>query len=240
MHLYFIRHAQSANNALYASGAPERARTQDPPLTDLGRQQAELLAGFLAQSNPSVITARYDPQNRCGFGLTHLYCSLMVRAISTGSIIAARLGLPLHAWVDWHEEGGLFLENDAGERLGQPGYGRGHFAKEYPVLVLPETLGDDGWWNRPFEAAEDRPARARRVVAELLERHGQTDDRVAVISHGGFYNHFVAALLELNPPYKLSFLMNNAALARIAIDPRGNYVVYQNRCEYLPAELVTL
>lgn len=243
MHLYFIRHAQSTNNALYASGDQAQPRTHDPLLTDLGRRQAELLAGFLANSPPDELAGPAadgrDPQNRRGFHLTHLYSSLMVRAVSTGAAIAARLGLPLHAWIDWHEEGGLFLETEPGQYEVKAGQGRAFFAREYPVLVLPETLGDEGWTTGGFEPHSERPTRARRVLAELLERHGGTDDRVAVISHGGFYTHFLAALLDLQPPYQLHFAMNNAAVSRIVITPEGRYVVYQNRCEFLPAEMVT-
>jgi 2,3-bisphosphoglycerate-dependent phosphoglycerate mutase len=244
MHLYFIRHAQSTNNALYASGDDKTPRVHDPGLTDLGRRQAERLADFLAEGRANgqpVLSANHahDPQNRRGFPLTHLYCSLMVRAVSTGAPIAARLGLPLHAWMDWHEEGGLFLETEPGQYEARSGQGRAFFTREYPVLVLPETLGDEGWSTEGFEPYERRPERARRVLRELLERHGAGDDHVGVISHGGFYTHFLAALLDLSPPYQLHFAMNNAAVSRIVITPQGRYVVYQNRCEFLPAEMVT-
>jgi broad specificity phosphatase PhoE len=163
----------------------------------------------------------------------------MVRAVSTGAPIAARLGLPLHAWVDWHEEGGIFLETAPGQYEARRGQGRAFFTREYPALVLPEMLDDEGWTTEGFEPYEQRPQRARRVLAELLERHGPSDDHVAVISHGGFYTHFLAALLDLSPPYQLHFAMNNAAVSRIVILPQGRYVVYQNRCEFLPAEMVT-
>jgi 2,3-bisphosphoglycerate-dependent phosphoglycerate mutase len=242
MHLYFIRHAQSTNNALYARGSEAYAavRTHDPELTEVGRRQAETLAEFLATHRRALDAPEWDPQNRHGFAFTHLYTSLMVRAVSTGTILAARLGLPLHAWVDWHEEGGLFLDTDEpGVRLPQPGYGRAYFTSEYPALVLPETLGDDGWWGGGFEEHPQRPARARRVLAELLARHGATDDQVVVVSHGGFYTHFVAAVLGLQPPYPLSFMLNNAAIARIAFTAQAKFVLYQNRCDYLPDELVS-
>ena len=110
MQLYFIRHAQSTNNALYAAGNGAGVRSHDPALTELGRHQAECLAEFLAKANPNTPTGQADPQNRAGFGLTHLYCSLMSRAVATGTVVAARLALPLRAWVDWHEEGGLYLD----------------------------------------------------------------------------------------------------------------------------------
>jgi 2,3-bisphosphoglycerate-dependent phosphoglycerate mutase len=243
MHLYFIRHAQSTNNALYASGDQSQVRTHDPELTDLGRRQSEVLADFLAADRAAAETQadprQRDPQNRRGFPITHLYTSLMVRAVATGAVIASRLGLPLQTWIDWHEEGGLFLEPEPGQFVAQPGHGRSFFEREYPALLLPETLGEDGWWSGSLEPHAERPTRARRVLAELLARHGQGDDHVAVISHGGFYIHFLSALLELNPPYSLSFSMNNAALSRIVFTPQGRSVVYHNRCEFLPAELVT-
>lgn len=239
MQLYFIRHAQSTNNALFAAGKSDDVRSHDPVLTEPGRRQAECLAECLARSTSSAATDRGDSQNRAGFGLTHIYCSLMIRSVATGTVVAARLGLPLRGWVDWHEEGGLYLDGNNGERLPSAGPGRADFARDFPDLVLPETLDDKGWWNRPYEEPDERPVRARRVLAELAARHGSTDDRVAVISHGGFYNHFMGALHDVLPPYRLSYLMNNTGITRVALIPEGHYLVYQNRCDHLPAELVT-
>lgn len=239
MELFFIRHAQSENNALAARNAVNEVRTHDPELTALGQQQAARLAEFLAQQHPEAHTAPYDPQNRRGITLTHLYASLMVRAVNTGTAVAQRLGLPLTAWVDWHEEGGLFLEESPGHFVGRPGNGRNYFEKRYPGFKLPETLTDAGWWTQSLEPHEDRPRRARRALAALLERHGGTDDHVGIVSHGGFYTHLVAALMDVQPPYKLAHLLNNASISRIVLTPSGSYVVYQNRCEYLPTELIT-
>ena len=238
MQLYFIRHGQSANNALYAAGKGGEVRSHDPALTELGQRQAACLAEFLARSNPNAPHPLADPQNRADFGLTHLYCSLMLRAVATGTVVAQRLGLPLHAWLDWHEEGGLYLDGEHGERLPTTGPGRADFTRDYPNLVLPENMDDAGWWTRPFEDVDERPVRARRVLAELLARHG-ADDRVAVISHGGFYNQLMGALLDVQPPYRLNHLTCNTSISRIALVPEGRYVVYQNRCDHLPDELLT-
>jgi 2,3-bisphosphoglycerate-dependent phosphoglycerate mutase len=237
MQLYLIRHAQSFNNALAAEYAHQRH--SDPPLTALGRQQAERLAEHLAQANPSVPTPRGDPQNRAGYGLTHLYASLMTRAVNTGSIVAERLGLPLHAWPDWHEEGGLYLDDEHGAQVGQPGPARADFARDYPGFVLPEDLPEGGWWNRPFEPEAGRPERARRVLAELLDKHGASEHNVGVITHGGFYNHFMGALLNLLPPYPLTYVTNNTSISPVSIGASSRYVVYHNRCEHLPAEMIT-
>lgn len=49
-------------------------------------------------------------QNRAEYGLTHLYCSLMERAVQTGSIIASILDVPLFGVPDLHEVGGIYYD----------------------------------------------------------------------------------------------------------------------------------
>ncbi|NJK45922.1 MAG: histidine phosphatase family protein [Pleurocapsa sp. SU_196_0] len=47
MRLYFIRHAQSSNNALWDSTGSENGRSDDPELSDVGVMQARALGDFL-------------------------------------------------------------------------------------------------------------------------------------------------------------------------------------------------
>jgi len=79
MQLYFIRHAQSTNNELYESTGSSYGRNEDPELTELGIKQASALAEFLQTGNPNG-GARKETASPKGFGLTHLYSSLMRRA----------------------------------------------------------------------------------------------------------------------------------------------------------------
>ncbi len=224
MQFYFIRHGQSANNSLWDQTGSNHGRSEDAELTPVGCRQAELLARFLRDAD---------------FGLTHLYSSLMVRAVATGSIIAETLDLPLVAWEDAHETGGIYLENEqTGECIGQPGKNRAYFETHYPRLILPEGL-EDGWWNRPFETREQRPIRAQRFLQELLQRHGQSENRVAVVSHGGFYNYLVAAILRLPERDHVWFVLNNAAITRMDWCDQRVEMVYMNRTDFLPPELIT-
>ena len=248
MQFYFIRHGQSENNLLWAETGSSQGRSEDPDLTPVGRQQAELVAQFLNQDAPGSTSGSGDEgvQNVGGFGLTHLYTSLMVRAVATGTIVARALDLPLVAWVDAHERGGIYLKDEqTDERIGQPGHNRAYFEHHYPDLVLPDSLGEAGWWNRPYEDQEQRLARAWRFLQQLLERHGHTDDRVAVISHGGFYNSLLAALLKLPEPENVWFVLNNAAITRIDFRDESDEfaehiaLAYVNRVDFLPPELVT-
>jgi 2,3-bisphosphoglycerate-dependent phosphoglycerate mutase len=246
MQLYYIRHAQSANNALWDRTGASVGRTMDPEVTDTGRKQAEILAHFISHRPPSpaAINGR-DPMNMTGFGITHLYSSLMDRAVYTAWRMAEALNMPVYAWEDLHEEGGIYLNDEVtGEPAGKSGHDRLYFTEQYPRLVLPENFREGGWWNRPFETYELRRPRARRVYQEILSRHGGTSDRVALVSHGGFYNHFMAVVLGLpetasdNAP-GLLFAINNCAITRIDFEGDVTIVIYQNRLDFLPGELIT-
>jgi 2,3-bisphosphoglycerate-dependent phosphoglycerate mutase len=243
MQLYYIRHAQSENNALWLDTGSSEGRSADPDLTETGRLQAKALTRYLKhhrrpQPGPE---AGHDPQNVEGFAFSHLYCSLMVRAVETGTYLADALGLPLVAWPEFHEVGGIHqLGAEGEERIGLPGNNRAYFEEHYPNLILPESLGEEGWWNRPYEQPAERPGRARRVLRELLARHGDSDARVAVISHGGFYNHLLRILLDLPEEGGIWFSLNNAAMTRIDFeDEAATWVEYANRLMFNDPALIT-
>jgi 2,3-bisphosphoglycerate-dependent phosphoglycerate mutase len=239
MEFYFIRHAQSENNALWTLTGSIQGRLEDPDLTDLGRQQAEILAGFLGRPGGWPHVPEHDIQNVAGFSFTHLYCSLMVRAVVTGTVVASALGLPLVAWEEIHEVGGIARRDpETGEGFGLPGHNRAYFEAHHPDLILPTSLGQEGWWNRPYEEPAHRPRRARRFLEALLQRHGG-DDRVAIISHGGFYNQFLRILLGLTDTEGLWFSLNNAAITRIDFDDGDVWIRYNNRLDFMPGELIT-
>lgn len=247
MQLYFIRHGQSENNAAYARG--ETRAHSDPELTELGHQQASHLADFLSQNHTSISQDHSDPQNLRGFHFTNLYCSLMVRAVATGAHLAKALNLPLTAWPEIHEEGGIFWQEvPDGPKTGLPGKTRSYFQAHYPELLLPDDLDEHGWWNRPFEKLEECPLRARRVLEALLARHGDQQDqpehKVALVSHGGFFMHLMTRILNLSwreaaLDYQFWFLMNNCAITRLDFVDGEVGILYSNRVGFLPAKLVT-
>jgi 2,3-bisphosphoglycerate-dependent phosphoglycerate mutase len=240
MEFYYIRHAQSENNAQWTLTGSYEGRLEDPDLTDLGRQQAEILAAFLARPGGRPLVPEHDIQNVAGFSFTHIYCSLMVRAVATGTVVARALDLPLVAWEDIHEVGGiLHWHTELNQGFGLPGHNRAYFETHHPDLVLPASLGEEGWWNRPFEERAQRPQRARRFLDDLLERHGGGDDRVAIISHGGFYHQFLSVLLGLADTEGLWFSLNNAAITRIDFEDGQARLRYLNRLDFMPGEMIT-
>lgn len=239
MQFYFIRHAQSANNALYDETGSSQGRSPDPGLTSLGLLQAQILGDFLKGSSSGARQSGRDPKNLAGFGITHVYCSLMLRSIQTGTAVADSLNLPLNAWTDIHEEGGIYLEDEAtGDRKGLPGVTRSYLKEHFPNLVIPSSLGENGWWNRPMEDFSDRIARAQRVFKKLVDRHGGTTDHVVMVSHGGFYNLLMHVILNIPLDDRTWFVMNNVGISRIDFEIE-QACVYMNRTDFLPAELIT-
>jgi 2,3-bisphosphoglycerate-dependent phosphoglycerate mutase len=262
MRLYIIRHAQSENNAFYVGHGTLGRRVPDPPLTPLGHQQAELLAHRLMQPLPSISTGTGEEQ-AADFGLTHLYSSLMVRAIATASYTAESLNLPLVAWPEIHEVGGIYdTKGDDEERIGQPGNNRSFFASNHPHLILPESLDEGGWWDRPAETRAESLGRALDFWRMLLERHGGTEDRVAIVTHGGFFQRLIATLVNPNgilPPERRTheaadkvespttaysirrvwFDIQNTSITRLDFFDAEAVIVYLNRVDHLPVELIT-
>jgi 2,3-bisphosphoglycerate-dependent phosphoglycerate mutase len=264
MQLYMIRHGQSENNAIYAQTRSSEGRLVDPGLTDIGHQQAKIVAEFLTRENhPEVEGDHWDSHNNRGFELTHLYSSLMLRAVTTGMYISEAVGLPLVGWETIHEWGGMFANDpESGERIPAPGANRAFFAEHYPRFSLPDSLGEEGWWNnRPYEPPLETLKRAAHFLNELLARHSG-DDRVAIVTHGGFADSLLKVLLRQWPlylgddsemaldvekpadflthaPHEMWFRLNNTAITRLDFFPERFVVVYMNRVDFLPPELVT-
>lgn len=241
LQLYFIRHGQSTNNIIPYEKNEDYLfeRSTDPDLTALGIEQARLIAETLAQPyRPDGV----DPQNRAGFGLTHLYCSLMIRAVKTASAIAEKTHLPLVAWPELHETGGLFdTELIDGEPVlvGQPGHGRSYFATHFPRLVLPEDLPESGWYNREKEPRESYAIRARAIFDRIMVEHSGTDHRVGLVMHGGIFARIISAIFNLQAE-NYWLLMNNCAVSRVDVRPDGRItLVYLNKVDHLPDHLIT-
>lgn len=246
MRLYLVRHAQSVNNALAAVGSSED-RVFDPPLTEIGLQQADLVAQHLQDTMDMPPDRREEP-----FGLTHLYCSAMTRSLQTTKPIAAALGLSAEVWIDIHEIGGLFL-NDASGIKGFPGLTRSQIETDFPGTIMPDTITEDGWWDAASgrETLDAFISRSIRVALALRER-ATSYERIALVTHGAFMDALVKALLERSPqsPDAMFFVHYNTSITRFDFGPDAIYdgadvrserlrLHYMNRVAHLPHELRT-
>jgi 2,3-bisphosphoglycerate-dependent phosphoglycerate mutase len=209
-------------------------------MTDLGVRQTEALADFLSRYQSTSPPDSNQVQAAFEFGFTHLYSSLMVRAVQTGMILSRALELPLVAWPEAHERGGIYQEDpDSGDPIGLPGNSREFFLEQFPELQLPDELGQEGWWGRPYETREESRLRAQLVVDRLLAIHGPFEHRVALVCHGGFFQEVMAAALGL-PTFGDHWLMlHNTGMARLDFSEGEVVLQYLNRLDWLIPENIS-
>ncbi|MBI3943860.1 MAG: histidine phosphatase family protein [Chloroflexi bacterium] len=237
MQLFIVRHAQSANNSLIDA----RHRVHDPDLTALGRRQAEIVARHLAHGRSlepyNPLTGATGTQ---GYRLTHLYCSPMWRSLLTARAISQATGLVPEVWIDIHEHGGMYLDHGAEQGLvGYPGKTRQEILAEFPGYVLPAAITERGWWTQGFEERDAGWERAGRV-AEILRGRAAHDEQIALVSHGDFIDDLLKALLRQPPGRHHYYYHFNTALSRLDFHADGHLeVIYMNRVEHLPSELIS-
>ena len=236
MELYLIRHGESFNNRLSAAEAAKRAC--DPPLTERGEAQARRLADYLAgrvRRSSSAETA-LDVQNRSGCRFTRLFCSPMLRALQTAAPIAETLGMRPRVWIDIHEQGGIWLQESPNDL---PGLSRGEMVSRFTGFALPEGVTETGWWHRPLEREPEWVARSTRVAKELKGCFAATDERIAIVTHGGFASCLLHALLNGESRQDAHFSHQNTAMSRVDFEADRATVCYLNRIDHLPSELVS-
>lgn len=237
MQLYIIRHAQSTNNALL----DHRDRVYDPPLTGLGRRQADLLARYLATQMDPVALPRADhvPGSH-GYGIRRLYTSPMRRALQTSKAIGAALGLPPEVWIDLHEQGGIFLDHGKERgRVAYPGMTRHEMLAEYPELLLPDVVTGRGWWTGGYEEMPACWGRASRVAARL-RKWSSGDESIAIVTHGGFLDALLKTLFNQPLDGSTFYANRNTAISCLRFGPDGQLrIQYLNQVPHLPAALIS-
>ena len=246
--LYLVRHAQSENNALAdaakrdpnAPGIP----IADPPLTKTGEAQALRIAEHLRDGTDKTDLRDGAPALQ-GFGIDRLYASPMLRALRTAQAIAAALTLRPQVWLDLHEQGGIWGEAEVG------GLTRSLMQARFPGFGLPDGVTETGWWRGGLETPAAFAARVARVVAAIRAGHRgvpgnaarealawRPEDRVAIVTHGGFASSLIQTLLGVGRGG--AYLSNhNTAITRLDLSEERVFLRYQNRVDHLPNELVT-
>ncbi len=239
MELFVIRHAQSTNNAL----ADQSERVVDPPLTGIGIRQARLVATHLANGidhKTKPVEGQPTDLSNGQQRISRLYCSAMLRALQTASVIGQALNVRPHVWVDIHEEGGMWLDHGADEGVrGYPGMTRTDISIHFPECNLPENITENGWWRHGFEERAHFLERAERVAA-TLRREAGSDERLAMVTHGGFAAYLLRALVCVPPDAPVFFHHDNTGITHVRFRADGRVSIrFQNRVAHLPPELIT-
>ena len=221
MEFYLIRHGQSVNNASSDTLEP------DPALTNLGREQANHVGKALQEKK-----------------IRRLYCSPMLRTLQTAEIIGRVLELSPHVYVGLHEWDGIWEASVGRYGATLPGLTRTQMREICPNVVLPDDVTDKGWLFSEWRNVELMLKRAYRDAGVFIQQaeaiHGESDERVAVVSHGGFLATMICAFLDLPPNDDPDhFAHRNGAVSKIRKTPEGTQLRYLHRISHLPREMLT-
>lgn len=238
MELYLIRHGESRNNVIESadpgSATARESRHQDPELTAKGERQAEEVAAFMGRGGHLYPEDRQQHRP----ALDQLYCSPMIRALHTAQFIGRALGVRPQVWVDIHEMGGIYLDQDGG-KVGFPGQSRSQLLERFPEAQLPPQITEQGWWKGGFEEVHLGQGRAIGVARQLRRMSGN-GERVGLVSHGDFLNGLLKALEDQLPGTGTYWEHRNTGITRLDFEPGGRIVLkYLNRVDHLPVELLS-
>ena len=189
--LFLVRHGRTGWNA------EGRIQGQaDPPLDELGLEQAKFIADRLKD-----------------VALAAIVSSPLQRARVTAEVIAAkRSGVPVILddrlkEYDFGVVSGLTWEDVVRD---QP-----EFARRWP---------DDGW-AVPIEGSEGRAAFRDRVAASMKEVvRSYPDQRVAIVAHGGTFAVYLTALLGLDINRRHPFQFRNASLSILEVGDKLRHI----------------
>ncbi len=204
LRLWLVRHGESTWNA--------EGRLQgraDPPLTDLGREQA-----------------RRAGQRLAAFQIQALYCSPQQRALETAQIIGALLDLEPRSDV-------RLQEYDIGEATGHNWEG---FLERWPHLREMARQGRRISGHIP--GGEEIAAFHERVLGVMEGiRVAHDAGDVVVVAHGGVFSEYLGSLLHINPDYHLGLRFYNGSLTLVeSLDEGWTDVVFVNEICHLQAD----
>lgn len=201
--LLLVRHGRSTWNA-------ER-RWQgwaDPPLDDVGREQAHRLAGRLREDGETMVA---------------LYTSPLRRAQETAEIIGETMGLPVIP-----DE--RLKERDVGDITGLTW---AQIEEQYPDIVQGFAEANESVEVPGEEEVELFRARVVAVFGEIVARHGEGP--IGVVSHGGtlgtYLNHLIGLPSRFSP-----FRFGNTSLSIVEVNPARPRIALLNDTCHLGGE----
>ncbi|KAK9172264.1 Histidine phosphatase superfamily (branch 1) family protein [Cryptosporidium meleagridis] len=242
---FFIRHAESANNATNNNDSTDLGekyndeRVPDPRLTELGRIQAEKTGLYLASESVKVWKQEREDQKSMNLAnptFKAIYCSPMQRSLETANEIQKILSIPVFVNPDLCEVGGVFkgrrhVYSPRESKEVCSGKKRSEIMEEFPNFQLDDRITEKGWWGKPQETFKEASERAQKV-AELLweisyedlqkkgtEYQGNTN---ILISHGLFQDMIMKRLFMHRSPLpaleeSAIFPCENCAISQIAL-----------------------
>ncbi len=164
----------------------------DARLTDIGHGQAADLGRRFEGEQIDLVIA-----------------SPMRRAVQTALHIKRQTGAPLEIWQHSSEVRRLALS---------PLLGRSGLVELAPDAILPDDYPEAAW-DYGMQTTEGTNERARGITAQFLTRFAHTDKQIVMVSHGGFINYLLMALIGTDFDHLFAVAQRNCCINKIVITP---------------------
>ena len=162
----------------------------DISLSDLGDQQAELVAKRLA-----------------GVTIDVAYCSDLRRSTETAQKILGQRHVPLHTTPKLREYDKGVFEGLTAEQS----------KERYPEIYAASLIKDLDFAPPGGESTRQISARIAGFIAYLREQH--PDDNLLIVGHGGALRSAFVALMELPLEANWRFILDNCGLSVVDVYP---------------------
>jgi broad specificity phosphatase PhoE len=164
----------------------------DSPLSSRGEAQARAVADQLRSEQT-----------------THIISSPLLRSLATAHIIADILdNTSVDVWFDLRE-----AWDDPYRSVR-----RAELQQRFPQAVLPASILEAGWEHPGDKSYVSFLARATSVLQEIKTRFTH-QDRVVIVTHGGFANALLHTILQIAPTTPQWFELDNGSLSHIRLIP---------------------
>ena len=170
----------------------------DAPLTDLGREQAELRAEELKSK---------------GIGFERAIASPLKRACETARIVGKVLGIPLHHDDDWMETDNGPIAGMAPE-VAEVEYPLAAFHNPFQRRVVAADAGESGWALH---------CRAARALENVIRRGPGC---YLVVAHGGIINAALGCIVGAQPTVRgqgVTFSLGDTGYIRTLYRPDRHF-----------------
>lgn len=183
---------------------PQFYSDPDSPLSIRGEQQARQVAQRLIAER-----------------VTHIVSSPLIRSLATASIIADVVGVTsFGVWTELREGWGELHRS----------FVRAELQRRFPRALLPASVSSEGWDHGGDVSYEIFFARAEQSL-DLIKKQFGPDDRVVIVTHGGFANYLLHAILRIERTTPRWFDLSNCSVSHVRLVPepekeRPNWPLY--------------
>ncbi len=145
-------------------------------------------------------------------GFTHVVSSPLIRALETAILIAG---------INRREDVDVWVELREGFSAYHQGLSVGELAGLFPTATLPPSITDASW-KHGGDVYEGWHPRCQNVL-NRLQTHFASEDRIVLVTHGGFANYLLHAIMNISFQTPLWFELANCSVSTVRFVPNPSH-----------------